>query len=444
MPREIDLVPFASNDSNTDFLFSQREYYVSSSDVYPEQDQFNNTLPQPLDIWYERPYWGKVDTKGRLVLPDVTYLRSIANGLSAMNFVAAAYIDLRDYVLNARNRLRTSMTTFINIDDPIKAHDDVVIQYKDYFENTIDPGFVNVFLSDIDKNKIYNFLDFSREYFSFVEVNPEIPHTLAGYLVSPKMSYRNSGLIIEFADDQYDKDSDKWVKYLSNDFFSDYTKLTSLFGFYVNKHVPWSIAPNLYSTKMRNYMVPYRTTNIEKMFSKNYLQAEHISYISFKKYMFLSYASFISHRPRIEIVRYENCIRRTVSDSSYRTEREIALRPTEISYFDPSYSKFTSIYSDYTFMKIYVKIRLIEEGIKLNKLEYDRLITKLVLEYQGSDDYGAMLLFSEYLAQRRMKNFSKLTRRKKSDSMSSNSTNQSGGSLASYFPSQTSNVTTGY
>lgn len=448
MPRSIDIVPFANNNLSADYLYSQREYYVSSSDVYPQEDSFNNTLPKPLDIWYERPYWGKVDTKGRLVLPDSDVLRSIPNGLTAINFVAAAYVDFRNYVLDARRRLRTSMTSFINIDNPVKAHESVVFEYQSYFENTIDPGFINVFLSDQDKSQIKNFLDFSREYTLFAETNPDIPHTLAGYLLSPRMSYRNSGLIIEFADDEYGNDSRKWTGYLSNDFFSDYTKLAAKFGFYVNKHVPWSIAANLYSTKMKNYMVPYRTTNIEKMFRTNYLQAEYISYISFKKYMFLSYASFISYRPKVEIIRYKNCIKRTVSDSSFRMEREIEYRETEVSMFDPSYNKFTKIYSDYTFMKIYVKIRLLEEKINLNRQEYDRLITKLVFEYQKTDDYGAMLYFSEYLAKNRVNNFSKLTRRKKPDNMPSANnafTNPSGGSLASsYFPTPLANTTSGY
>ena len=35
MPREIEIIPFANNDLDSDYLYSQREYYVSSSEVYP-------------------------------------------------------------------------------------------------------------------------------------------------------------------------------------------------------------------------------------------------------------------------------------------------------------------------------------------------------------------------------------------------------------------------
>tara|TARA_R100001126_G_C4888048_1_gene183774 strand:+ start:16732 stop:18072 length:1341 start_codon:yes stop_codon:yes gene_type:complete len=430
MPREIDIVPFASNELTSDYLYAQRDYYNTSSLVYPKEDDFNNTLSKPLDIWYQKPNWGKVDTRGRLVFPDTDILRSTVNGLSVVNFVADAYTDFKNFVLDARTKFRTSMTSFIDIDKPKKAHDNVVLNYQNYFENTLDQNFNNVFLSDEDKSSIMNFKDFSREYSFFVETNREIPHTLAGYLLSPRTDYRISGLIIEFGEDGYDNDTDKWNNYLSNDFFYDYVKLAASFGFYVRKNVPWAIAANLNSNRMKNYMVPYRTTSATQMFNTNYLQAEYMSYISFKKYMFFSYASFISHRPRIEIMRYKNCIKKTLSDSSFKTEREITLRPSEISYFDPSYSKFTSIYSDYTFMKLYVNIRLIEEKVNLTNQKFDSLIRRLVYEFENTDIYGAMLYFSEFLADKRINNFSKLTRLKSPDRMSQRSGFPSGESTS--------------
>ena len=85
MPREIDIVPFANNDLPSDFLYSQREYYVSSSDVYPQLDDNQNTLSKPIDIWYEKATWGKIDTKGRFVFADPAYIISVGDGLGVMN-----------------------------------------------------------------------------------------------------------------------------------------------------------------------------------------------------------------------------------------------------------------------------------------------------------------------------------------------------------------------
>lgn len=408
MPREIEIVPFANNDLSADYLFSQREYYVSSSDVY----QIKDNTPKPIDIWYERPYWGKVDTKFRLILLDDDFLLTVgANRIPVLNFVAEAYNEFRDYAVDAANKLRTSMTSFINVTSPVLGHQNVVLDYKDYFEDTLDDGFANIFLSEEDKSNIKSFLDYSREYLVFSEVNSTIPHTLAGYLSSPFASYRNSGLIIEFARDSYDNDEAKWSKYLSNDFFNDYTRIAANFGFYVNKHVPWSIVANLNSPVMKNYMIQYGFSKANSLFNSMFFQAEYISYISFKKYMFLSYASFIESRPKIEVIKYKNCMRETIAKSSFKTEREIFLRPTEIGYFNASYEEFTSIYSDYTFLKLYVKIRLMEENIILNKFQYEKLIYDLTMKTKKEDIFDATLHFANFLAHHRRMRFSKVLRR---------------------------------
>ena len=143
MPRDIEIIPYASNDLPSDYLFAQREYYVSGSEVYLIEE---NT-PKPIDVWYERPYWGKVDTKQRLVFPDGEFISSIAEDQSVFNFVADAYNEFKTFALDARSKLRSSMTSFIDVENPKKSYEDVVFNYKDHFENTLEPGFVNSFPS---------------------------------------------------------------------------------------------------------------------------------------------------------------------------------------------------------------------------------------------------------------------------------------------------------
>ena len=128
MPRKIDIVPFGDNDLSSDYLFSQREYYVSSSQVYPQDD-----LSKPIDIWYNKPYWGKVDTKQRLVIVDPASLLSITPELSTVNFVADAYLSFKNFVSDATSKFRTSMSSFIDFDEPKKAYQDSVLEYKKLF-----------------------------------------------------------------------------------------------------------------------------------------------------------------------------------------------------------------------------------------------------------------------------------------------------------------------
>ncbi len=436
MPKEIDIIPFANNSLTSDFLFTQREYYVSSSDVYPQEEG----LPKPVDIWYERPLWGKVDTKQRLIFPDQANLKPINDELVAINFVADAYADFRDFATDARFKLNSSMTSFIDIENPKKAYDNSVEGYRLYFENVLDPGFVNTFLTDLDKSQIKNFLDYSREYLFYVDVNSQIPHTLAGYVCSTLVSYRNNGLIIEFADDAYDDDSTKWVDYLSNDFFDDYIRIAASFGFYVNKHIPWAIVANLNSKQMKKYMQAYDISNDIENFNLNYLQAEYMSYVSFKKYMFLSYASFITSSPRIEVIKYKNCIKKSLLDSSFKTEREVQLRPVEfISVFNPTYQEFINAYPESFFIDLYINIRLREEKIKLTQKVYKILINDVAKRIESVDLFEGMLYLSNFLAFERKKLYSILTDQKLSANILQNNKPAS-----SYFYGVGGSSTSGY
>ena len=241
MPREIDQIPFARNDLPSDFLFEQRKYYLTSSVVYPSE----NNLPKPVDMWYDKPLWGKVDTKQRLVIAEEDSLQSIGEDLFAINFVADAYNDFRDFILNAKDRLKSSVASFIDVDSPKKAYENTIIKYQDYFVDNIEDSFVNLYMSDIDRSNIKSFDDYARLYLDYYSVNKDFPHTLCGYLSSRLSSYRTSGLIIEFAEDDYDNDKVKWNKYLSNDLFDDYTKIAASLGFYISRNVPSAIVANL-------------------------------------------------------------------------------------------------------------------------------------------------------------------------------------------------------
>lgn len=413
MPREIDLVPFANNDLAADYLFSQRKYYLSSSQVYLQ----GPGISKPLDIWYDRPLWGKVDTKQRLVIAKDAALKPINDELSTINFVADAYNDLKRYTVAAANSLKTSVTSFIDISDPKKAYEDPVLKYQDYFIDFLEPQYVNNYLTDKDRSNINTFNDFANLYMAFFLANGNIPHTMTGYLSSPFVSYRTSGLIIEFSTDDYDDDENKWNEYLSNDFFEDFIKIAGNFGFYVNKYVPWSIVANLNSKAMLRYMNNYTIRNRVENFSKNYFSAEYISYTSFKAYMFLSYSSFLRRYPIIEKYNINNCIQDNFFNSTYKTKRTLSLRNTEFTVDtlenDVDYDFFEKYYGEIYFIKLYTKIRLGEEKINLDSRQYNNLIIKLARTLKRFGLPQSIILFSNFIASEREKRFSSLTRKKR-------------------------------
>lgn len=434
MPREINTIPFANNDLASDYLFNSRKYYVSDESVYLQ----GPGIPKPVDIWYDRPLWGKVDQKQRYIIPGDEHLKPISDELSAMNFVADAYHDFKNYAIAARNSLKTSMTSFIDIGNPKKAYEDVVLQYQDYFVDFLEQEFANRFITDQKRATIDTFNDYSKLYMRFFDINSSIPHTMVGYLSSNFVSYRASGLIIEFSTDDYDKDEIKWEDFLSNDFFEDFTKISGNFGFYVNKHVPWAIVANFNSKGMRRYMLKYNLKNASDVFKGQYYPAEYISYNSFKNYMFLSYSSFLRRYPVVEKVSINNCIRSTFMESSYKTKRQLSLRPNEFSKGllenDIDFDSFLKEYGEMYFIKLYTKIRLAEEGIDLRTKEYNNLLMKIHRIMKKHDIVPAFTYFSNFLASKREKKFFALTREKRFDIISSRKNtfaykSNSGGSL---------------
>jgi len=397
-----NVIPFAENGLAPDFLYTQRSYYLKNTEIYP----VGNNIPRPIDIWYQRPLWGKVDTFQRTIIPKNNLLKQIGTDLYAMNFVANAYFDFRNAVLEARRKLKSSAATVIDINNPKKAFEDAVYFYNYYFKNKLDLRFKNSFLSEKSRNNTKDFVFYIDKYLSFAEVKSYFPHTLSGYLLSPIMSNRASGLIIEFALDKYDADDQKWVKYLSSDFFIDYIRLAANFGFYVNKHIPWSIVANMNSVNMKRYMAQVNVIDAADNFRKNYLQAEYISYESFKKYMFASYYSVISSRPRMEKIIVDSCPGPSAVETNYKTSRILIDRKTEFKDINKvTYEEFISYYPDYFFIEKYFKLKLIEEKVSLTPKNFNDILYRLRETASNKSTYYALIQMANFLAKEKDKKY---------------------------------------
>jgi len=404
MTKLISVEPFAKNDLPSDYLFVQRKYYKTSDEIYPTD------VPKPVDIWYERPLFGKVDTFGRPVYPDSNLLKPIRNNKFAVNFVADAYSDFATAVNTAVKSLRTCMSSILDVTTPVKAWTDVTDNYHEYYLNTVHSGFSDMLLGLMSGqlDGIHDFTDFMDEFMAYARDQSTLAFTKTAYLMSNRVSNTCSGLIIEFATDGYDDDNVKWKKYLSNNFFADYARLAASYGFYINKHIPWSIVANLNSKFMKKYMSSYNLNTREEMFATNYYQSEYLSYEAFKSYLYGSYVTIISARPYIDQIKVFNCIKDNVLASSYKTK--ITRNPREIEFFNnekgeilPSYESFLSMYPEkYLFIK-YIQLRLLENGLMrpANKHISVRIIKKAVHRFDQGGIFQATILLSEIILQQK-------------------------------------------
>jgi hypothetical protein len=404
MPKfEISVEPFGENNLPSDYLFMQRKYYKVSDEIYPID------MPKPIDIWYERPLFGKVDTLGRPVFPDSSLLKPIRNNKFAINFVADAYNDFALAADTAIKSLRTCMSSILDVTKPVKAWADVTDKYHEYYLNVVHPPFGDFLLNNLSHySKINNFSDFIDEFLAYAKSAPSLAFTKTAYMLSNRISNACSGLIIEFATDGYDNDNIKWKNYLSSDFFTDYARLAASYGFYINKHIPWSIVANLNSQFMKQYMEPYGLTTREEMFATNYYQSEYLSYEALKSYLYGSYITIISTRPYINKIKTSNCVKNDVMSSLYKTK--VTRRPREVEFSNveggemvPSYEKFLEMYSERFLFGKYVRLRLIENGLMkaINKKISNRIIKRVMNKFDQSGIFQATIFLSEIILQQK-------------------------------------------
>jgi len=399
MTREILFEPFAKNDLPLDYMFFQRKYYNTEPIIYP------TSLLKPIDMWYERPLFGKIDTKERYVIAAAENLQLINENLYAINFVADAYLDFASTVSAAAKGLRTSVTSMIDINKPTKAYEDINELYHNYYVDIIDDAFTNVFLTSQNKNKITSFKIYVDLFIDFVNSNQRVPISKVAYLASNKTSNRVSGLIIEFAKDHYDNDNVKWKKYLSNDFFADYVKLAGAYGFYVNKHIPWSIVANMNSKNMKKYMANYDIQSAQDCFLKNYFPAEYFSYLAFKKYIWASYLTLTAYQPQITKERINNFIRKTAYTSTFITTVKHSSRPVEL--IERTWEEFQRMYSEDYMIEKYLQIRLLENQTPLDKRQYNKFLSKTRFYMTKYNIVLAMRYVSKILLSQRKKRLAK-------------------------------------
>jgi hypothetical protein len=108
-------ISYAINDFPSYSLFYNRSLYKEK--VYPEQSYD----VQPIDLWYVSSQYGKVDQVGNTIAVNETMIKEIASSnsenISALNFVADAFEDLRRYMAEAafQNKIETEDVFYFDL-----------------------------------------------------------------------------------------------------------------------------------------------------------------------------------------------------------------------------------------------------------------------------------------------------------------------------------------
>lgn len=367
--------PLATNTLNSLGTYFQRENYRTR--VYPE-----GNIPKPIDLWYEKPLYGKINRSNSSIFISEAFLKQLqseeAIPVFAANFVADAFNDLKKLFKRAEASGKiASDSQFSNL-NPVSGWKNVNTAYHSYM-NILYDSFVNSFISQNNREEsIKDFDSFLRIFLEYIDtISPIYPISKSSFIRTKMCSSEISGLIVQIKKEDPAIDRNKYEKFILDKNFSFYTNAARQFGFLVDKNAPWRLVADLSSPAMKPYLQKYKLLNVDKLFDDLYYKS-HLSDINaLKIYIVQFYNSFVSTRPFIEKTKTSATIKdETILEKTRRI---------------PLTEKDAELKLDFKFWnKLYIYMRAKEASIRMTQSEFDNLVTTTNEIEKSFDNSSAM------------------------------------------------------
>ena len=229
-------------------------------------EEFRN--PDPIDLWYDRQLYGRIDQQGNAVFIEEEVFAQQENikmigdsGVYALDFVVNSFNDLKrriDNIIAYRGRFSGPTiggSSVIRDFTPKKGMSLVSPLYESYTRQYFD-AFTREYLRPTFRDKLVrNFGDFVDLFVEFsLEYGNRFPITPTGFIKSQFCSPLVSGLMIEISFDDHDNDDMKGI-FIDDTSFNFYHSLAKQYGFYVDKNAPWRLVANVSAPQMQRYWI---------------------------------------------------------------------------------------------------------------------------------------------------------------------------------------------
>lgn len=249
--------PEGANGLSSFAAMFQRSLYKER--IYPKPP----FAARPLDTWYKRNLFGRVDSRQNTIIPKTSDLVQLPNAkepLFALNFVSDAYAKFADHMANAV--MVRAVTTEGNPDlikpTPRRAYRDPTQQYRE-FHAALSEHFAESFQAPVAA-PIDNFQTFVKYYSAYLKGLVSLfPITKTSYVLTYGMDPLCSGLSIAIANADAADDKIKYEKFINDPNFTFYSRAAKKYGFVVDKNQPWILTADLFSPAIMvhvdNYVV---------------------------------------------------------------------------------------------------------------------------------------------------------------------------------------------
>jgi hypothetical protein len=268
-PIEDMLNPIGNSDMTARAKFYQRSLYKETS--YPEGP------PRPLDSWYDKNLYGKIDPEQNTIIPApdnlVQISRAVSTNLYCLNFVNDAFTAFAEHMQTAfltgclasggNAALYNPRVTTAYVDSTTKwtSHRNALIQafVRNYNESTAHP--------------ITNFNEFKPMFIKYLlQMSKSLPITKTSLILSSGISSFGSGLKIGISQLDCGNDELKYDDYVADPNFEFYAAAAKKYGFIVDKYAPWMLMYDLFTDASMYYINNYLTTTGQEITENNFFQ----------------------------------------------------------------------------------------------------------------------------------------------------------------------------
>lgn len=350
-----DLVdPRGANGLSSYAAYYQRLLY--REEIYPDVNY------PPLDIWYDKVYYGRIDKEQNTILPNSKNLKQLRPGVFALDHVVNQFLAFQEKMKFALDSGICLLDGNSLITAPVakKAYKNPIPSYNAYL-NSIFSTFTSRFQRDT--NQITNFDTFANLMIDFlIETSHFVPITLTNYLLGDLGSVLNTGIAIALDVADPGDDNYKYENWLSDPNFDFYVTAAKKYGFIIEKNIPWLMVADLFSNQTKESLLNYKDSNGYAITEENYF--DYYFYKTFTTDMNLlvrfinnSYTRYVQQNPLYEEKTFNSCGKFKI---------DVLDRATTVN---------TAFLTDKRIVDLYLQLRSNEAGtpIKLDKKLYDEL-----------------------------------------------------------------------
>ena len=296
--------PRGNNGLSAEANYYQRSLYNEA--IYPDQS------PRPLDTWYGKIYYGKVDTTQTVVIPRRDLLVPVGDSLKPNQLVnpVVALLFRRLVAHMRRANLVGVLDQEANpqlIDLQVHtAYQSPQTLYEDYLERLYN-AFVGS-LNDFEKNKIHDFPTYISTLLPYLkQMAAFAPITKTAFMATPLATRFGSSLSIAIASGNFEDDAYKYRDFINDPNFIFYSKAAKKFGFMVEKNMPWVLTADLFTDAflagLNEFYTPeYEVMKKDKFFPTYFVPTSQSDLVDLILFIVNSYNLFVRQHPLRDIV----------------------------------------------------------------------------------------------------------------------------------------------